>query len=411
MACAMSVTSAPAQDNTIHIGVPVFLSGAAAGTFGLPERNAAELTFDALNSGSVPAPYNSIGINGRKIKVTFSDEATNAVVEYRNLVERDGVELGIGYTSSGNCKSIGPVAEELETLTILTDCGTPQIFEDIVTKPKFLFRTGATATMDAVGAARYLKDTGVDLSRVAGINQNYAWGQDNWRDFTGALKALNTGSELVSEQFPQLFAGQYGAEVSALLTSSATVTFTSFWGGDLEAFVLQAAPRGLYARTKVLMTTGEALFPSMAKDVPEGAIVGARGPFDVFAPDTALAKWFASAYEKRYGNAPTFPAWKMAQAVLGAKAAYEKAGKGATVKDAAAALEGLEFEAPGGIIRMAIANGHQAIQGISYGTYKLVDGKPTVENVIAYSAECVTPPNDMTATQWIESGFARAVCK
>ncbi|MBL4796758.1 MAG: hypothetical protein JKY50_05055, partial [Oleispira sp.] len=159
------------------------------------------------------------------------------------------------------------------------------------------------------------------------------------------------------------------------------------------------------------LSTGEALFPSLAKEIPEGAIIGARGPFDVFAPDTELAKWFAASYEEKYGVVPTFPAWKMAQAVLGAKAAYEKAGEGATAPEAAAALVGLKFEAPGGMVHMAIANGHQAIQGISYGTYKYVDGKPTVENVVAYSAECVTPPNDMTATQWIDAGFPGADCK
>lgn len=400
-----------AQDGTIKIGVPVFLSGAAAGPFGEPEKNAAELVFDALNAGELPAPYNSVGINGRTIEATFTDEAVNAVVEYRNLVEREGVDMVIGYTSSGNCKSIAPIAEELETFTIFVDCGTPQIFEEIVTDPTYLFRTGPTATTDAVGAARYLVEAGVDLSRVAGINQNYAWGQDNWRDFTASLVALDTGSEIVSEQFPQLGAGQYGAEVSALLTSSSTVIFNSFWGGDLEAFVLQAAPRGLFARSTVVMTTGEALFPVLPNDVPEGAIVSARGPFSVFAPENDLATWFNTSYEARYGSAPTYPAWKMAQAVLGAKAAYEKAGPDATSADAAAAMVNLEFEAPSGTVRMVIGNGHQAISSIGFGTYKLTDGKPGVENVKFYDAECVSPPNDMTAAEWIEAGFAGASCQ
>ncbi|MFD1911008.1 ABC transporter substrate-binding protein [Halodurantibacterium flavum] len=410
VAGAFAASGALAQGGEIHIGVPVFLSGPSAGPFGMPERNAAALLFDALNEGSVPAPYGTIGINGRTIRATYIDEASDAVVEYRNLVQRSGAEVVIGYTSSGNCKSIAPLAEELETLTVLVDCGTPQIFEEVVTDPQFLFRTGAMSTMDAVGAARYLADRGVDMSRVAGINQNYAWGQDNWRDFTAALTALETESGIVSQQFPQLFAGQYGAEVSALLTSTPKVTFTSFWGGDLEAFVLQAAPRGLFARMSILLTCGEALFPGMSADIPEGTIVGARGPFSVFAPDTELARWFAESYAERFGSAPTFPAWKMAQAVLGVKAAYEAAGADATGADAAASFKGLEFEAPGGIIQMAIGNGHQAIQGISYGTYKLVDGRPSVENVISYDAACVNPPNDMTAIGWIEAGFPGATC-
>ncbi|QDY70677.1 ABC transporter substrate-binding protein [Qingshengfaniella alkalisoli] len=407
---ALASSGAVMAQDSFKIGVPVFLSGAAAGPFGEPEKQAAELLFDALNAGEVPGPYNTVGINGRTIEARFTDEASDAAVEYRNLVERDGVDAVIGYTSSGNCKTVAPLAEELETFTVFVDCGTPQIFEEVVTDPKFLFRTGPTATSDAVGAARYLVDSGADLSRVAGINQNYAWGQDNWRDFTASLKALDTGSEIVSEQFPQLGAGQYGAEVSALLTSSPTVVFNSFWGGDLEAFVLQSAPRGLFARSTVLMTCGEALFPTITKDVPEGAIVSARGPFSVFAPENELSTWFSAAYEERFGTMATYPAWKMAQAILGAKAAFEKAGEGATGADAAAAFAGMEFEAPSGTVKMANANGHQAIQGIGFGTYALVDGEPTVENVKFYEAECTSPPADMTAAAWIEAGFEGAIC-
>lgn len=411
-AACLAAGPAAAEDGPLKIGVPVFLSGAAAGPFGLPEKNAAEVVIEALNAGTVPAPYAGKGVNGRMIEASFIDEAAEAPTEYRNLVQRDGVEVVVGYTSSGNCKSVAPLAEELDTFTVFVDCGTPQIFEEIVTEPEFLFRTGPTGTLDSVGAARYLKDSGVDLSRVAGINQNYAWGQDNWRDFTASLKALSVDSELVSEQFPKIFAGQYGAEISALLTSAPTLVHNSFWGGDLEAFVLQAAPRGLFARSAVILTCGEALFPRLAKDIPEGAIIGARGPFSVFAPDTELATWFVAAYEAKYGDKPTYPAWKMAQALLGVKAAYEKAGPEADGKAAAAAMKGLEFEAPGGTVKMAIGDGHQAIQGIAYGTYKKgPNGEPTVENVIAYDAECVNPPNGMPSAEWIAQGFPGSKCK
>lgn len=129
----------------------------------------------------------------------------------------------------------------------------------------------------------------------------------------------------MTEQFPQVFAGQYGAEVSALLTSSPNAVHTSFWGGDLEAFILQAAPRGLFARAAVVMTTGEAAMQRLPDEIPEGAIIGAREPYSHFAPDTELANWFRDAYEAEYGNPPSYPAWKMAQAILDLNTAWEKA--------------------------------------------------------------------------------------
>ena len=49
----------PQEIRPIRIGVVTYLSGPGAGPMGLPGRNAAELTFDALNAGTVPAPYQS----------------------------------------------------------------------------------------------------------------------------------------------------------------------------------------------------------------------------------------------------------------------------------------------------------------------------------------------------------------
>ena len=47
-------------------------------------------------------------------------------------------------------------------------------------------------------------------------------------------------------QFPKIFAGQYGTEISTLSLDPAKLVHTSFWGGDIEAFVLQALVRGFF---------------------------------------------------------------------------------------------------------------------------------------------------------------------
>lgn len=403
-----------AQDKEIKIGFAMFLSGAAAGPFGVPARNAAELVVEALNKGEFPAPYDSVGINGAKISTVFADEASGEVVaDYRKMVQKDEVDLVIGYISSGNCKAVAPVAEEIKRLTLFFDCGTPQVFEDVVTDPHYLFRTGAHATLDSVGAARYLLGVNPDLESIAGINQNYAWGQDSWRDFTAAVEALKPGVEVTTEQFPKIFAGQYGSEISALLTNPADAVHSSFWGGDMEAFVLQGAARGLFARTDVILTTGESAMHRLGNQMPEGTILGARGPHGVFAPDGPMKAWLEKAYMDRYGVRATYPSYKMAQAILAAKAAYEKAADGDAMPDqeaVIAALEGLEWETPSGTVRMAIANGHQAVQGTAYGRFKYQNGEATVVDVKHFEAECVMPPNDMDGLEWIESGFQGADC-
>jgi branched-chain amino acid transport system substrate-binding protein len=90
---AAMITASPlaAQQAPYKLGIVTFLSGAAAGPFGVPARNAGELLIEALNPGTVPAPYDKKGINGAPIETVIVDEAggtTKQVTEYRNLVRR-----------------------------------------------------------------------------------------------------------------------------------------------------------------------------------------------------------------------------------------------------------------------------------------------------------------------------------
>jgi len=208
----------------VKIGFVTFLSGPAAAPFGLPAKNAVELAVADLNAGKLPAPYNKKGFGGSPIEMVIIDEAgstTTQVTEFRNLVQRANVDLVIGYVSSGNCLASAPVAEELKKLTNFFDCGTPRIFED--NDYQYVYRTSSHATMDNVAAALYVKDVKPGVKSIAGINQNYAWGQDSWADFEASMKQLIPGLEVKTSQMPKLFAGQYNAEISALLSATPDV--------------------------------------------------------------------------------------------------------------------------------------------------------------------------------------------
>lgn len=409
---ASAALALPVAAEEVKIGVVTFLSGGAAGPFGVPARNAAELMIEAINSGTLPAPYNSAGLGGDMIAPIYVDENSKQKnADFLKLIEKDGVEMVIGYISSSSCKAIAPEAEKLKKLTILFDCGTPQIFEEIVTEPEYTFRTAATATMDNVAAARYLIDTGAAADTLAGINQNYAWGQDSWRDFSGSMAQLTDGAEIVTEQFPKVYAGQYGSEISALLTKKPDIVHSSFWGGDMEAFVIQGSARGIFERATVVLTAGETAMHTLAQQIPDGTIIGARGAHGDLAPDSALNDWFRAAYEAKFGSLPTYPSYKMAQALLGVKSAADKAGSSAQA-DVIGALKGLEWEGPSGTVSMALAGGHQAIQDTAYGTFKLTEnGKGSLVNIIRYDAACVNPPEGANSIEWINAGFEGATCE
>ena len=409
---AEAQTPAKVEAKPVRVGVVTFLSGPAAGPFGVPARNGAELLAEAVNAGKVPAPYATPGLGGAPIALVFIDEAggpTRQVSEYRDLVQRQNVDLVIGYISSGDCLAVAPVAEELKKLTILFDCGTPRIFEDAA--HKYVFRTDAHAAMDNVAAALYVVENKPNLKKVAGINQNYAWGQDSWNDFEASLKTLKPSVQVATSQMPTLGAGQYGAEISALLSSTADVIHSSLWGGDLEAFVLQAAPRGLFKKSTVVLTAGEPAMFKLAKQIPDGTIIGARGSHGVFAPDNELNRWFRRAYEDRYSIPPSYATYHMSQALLGLKAAYEKAqgasGNPPTTEQIIASLEGLSFDSPSGTVKMALGKGHQAIEATAYGTFKLQNGQPVLTNIKRYAPEAVNPPEGVKSADWIKSSLKR----
>ncbi len=418
LACAATpafaqAPAAPEAAPPFKIGVVTFLSGAAAGPFGVPARNAAELLVESLNGGKVPAPYAKQGLGGRPIQVVFIDEAggtTKQVSEYRDLVQRQGVDAVIGYISSGDCLAVAPVAEELKRLTVLFDCGTPRIFEDA--SPKHVFRTSAHAAMDNVAAALYVTQALPKARKIAGINQNYAWGQDSWNDFEAAMKALRPDVKVTTSQMPKLLAGQYGAEISALMAGSPDVIHSSFWGGDLDAFVLQAVPRGALKKSTAVLTCGETATHKLAGQIPDGTIIGARGPHGAYAPEGELNRWFRASYQDRYGLFPNYPAYHMSQAILGLKAAYEKAqGTGAappTQDQIIAAFEGISFESPSGPIHLAIGKGHQAVEPTVYAQAKTVGGKLTFTNMKRYPAETVNPPEGMKSADWIKTAIKPA---
>ena len=107
----------------------------------------------------------------------------------------------------------------------------------------------------------------------------------------------------------------------------------------------------------------------------------------------------------------------MWQGLLGLKTAVEKAmaangGKKPNSEQLAAAMTGLEWDAPSGRIQMKLGGGHQAIQPNAIGTTKWdsVKGEMTLVDVEYYSATCVNPPDGVIATEWLKSGFKSAKC-
>ncbi len=421
IAALTTLVAAPAsaQQQTFKVGIVSFLSGQAAESFGVPAVNGAKVLVDAFNKGAAPAPYNKPGFGGMKIEAVYVDEnggATKQVQELRNLYDRDKVDAVIGYVGSGDCLAVAPVAEEMKKFLILYDCGTPRIFED--GKYNYVFRTAAHATMDNVSLVRYLKSRNIKIDKFNTIHQDYAWGQDSKKDFILSMEQFYKGSKHEADMLPKFGAGQYGTEISALLAKPVDVVNSSLWGGDLQAFVLQAGARGLFTKQLPVFSAADHVLPSLGEKFPEGAIIGARGAYGLMSPPSPLNDWWFDLYSKAYGVYPVQAPYRMVQAMLGLKATVEKAmaangGKKPTPEQLASALRGLSWASPAGTIKMTLGGGHQAIQDTAIGRTHWDAAKKMVviRDIQRFAAECVNPPANMKSEDWIKAGFPGAKCQ
>ncbi|MPT39897.1 MAG: branched-chain amino acid ABC transporter substrate-binding protein [Achromobacter sp.] len=392
----------PAQAaEPIRIGVSTYLSGAGA-VFGVPAQQAARLQVEKINSAG--------GIKGAPIELTFIDEnhgVDNVVVEYRSLVESGKVDAMIIGLSSSICLAVAPVAEQLKMPTMLWDCGTERIYTDA--KYEYVYRTSDYTPSNNVATALYLLKLMPEVKTIAGINQDYAFGRDNWAAFRGAVQALRPDVKVVAEMFPKLGTSDYSTEISRLSALRPDVIFTTLWGGDMNTFVKQASSRALFRNSRLVAANGESSMQQLGKAFPEGAIVGMRGDSWAFNPamaGNAEHQAFVTDFEKGTGAYPSFPAYHMAQAVRAVQQALETSWDGDRKTLQASLLKGwngLELDDFTG--QLKIREDHQAMEGqlLGVATEKSGQNFKTLKQLLVIPPELTSPPVGVKSDDWFKT--------
>jgi branched-chain amino acid transport system substrate-binding protein len=402
--CAVASAAPPkGAPKELKLGFVDFFSGSAA-IFGISGKNAAEWLLDKWNKDG--------GIRGVPVKMVEVDEAggpDKQVTEFRRLVLDAKVDAVVGYTSSASCLAIGPVAEELETLTIVHICGTRRLTEG--KKLHYVFRTSNHQVADSVMAARYVLAIKPDLKTVAGANEDYAWGRDSWDDFKAALSQLKPDVQYVGEVWTKIQAGEYSAEISKLLALKPDVIHSTFWGGGLVTFVKQASARELFKHSLVILPVLEQSFQDLKDETPEGVIAMPRATSGYFLhPDpqtNPLQKEFVESYKARFGRYPDYPTYRTYQAFAGLKVAYEKAidqaGRWPKTDEVIKAFEGLTWETPLGPVTMRAD--HQAVHAGIVGLSKLSPqyGFAVMDRVMQLPGEQIMPPEGIESPEWFKT--------
>ena len=410
----VATTSVAAQEkpNSVGLSIFTFTSGPAA-AFGMPGKNAADVMIDAINATG--------GIEGIPVSATYVDEAQGAqgvIAEYRRLAGDTKNQVMIAALSSANCLALAPIADQLEVPTVGWNCDTHQLLMD--GKSKYVFRPNGNTVPEFIAYAIYLLDRKPDVKTVAIINPDYAFGHDAAKIFIAALKALKPDVEVVAELYPKLGSPNYQTEISRLATARPDVVFSNLWGADLENFVRQATPRGLFASSQVILAIGETVLQRVP--LPDGVIVGVLGDGWWMSPDAKAnpeAVKFAEAYKARFGEYPVSPSIKMANALIYVKAAYKAAmrnngGRWPTRAELANVMKDSKVATLTGTMQTRADNDGVVDQIVGVTVKTSAQPFPVIGDMVRYKGDSLMPQAGQDPLAWISTlkpEFAKSLPK
>jgi branched-chain amino acid transport system substrate-binding protein len=273
------------------------------------------------------------------------------------------------------------------------------------------FRTSAHLGQDNIGLALAIKKYMPNVKKIAGINQDYAWGRDSWHIFQLAIKKLLPDVEIVETLWPKIFSTDYTAHISALQGSGAEIVHSSLWGGDAVTFIKQAVAAGLLDQATLGLSRGEPYPQELGDQFPEGQFICCAGAHYFLYPEWdkwPMNKWFVQEYKKRYDKYPTYPSYHAFQAIASYKTAVEKAnslvGGWPSIEEIADALGNMSLETPSGYL--SINKDHNGREDCLVGITKKTKDYPfpilDPARLEVFPSFEVNAPAGMTTEDWIK---------
>lgn len=321
-------------------------------------RTGFEIALDEANASG--------GLNGRKFELVTADmgrEVAKAVTEARRMILEEKINFITVGIHSGAAVAVSEIGKERKALVLggfaTTRRLTGEAGHDYVGRANL-----STVEIGRVMAA-YLKDK-AEIKRIATIAPDYEYGQQFTGDFVAALKEARPDITVVRQEWPKFGTADFAAHVTALQAQPVDMVVNGTFGGDLINFLKASRDFGLFDGDTQLFTHGlDLIKPSVMKDVlPENAIATMWYPF--YAVDSAKSRAFAAEIEKRMGGYATGSAPVGYVAGRMVVEAIRKAGTADDIDKVVAALGGISFEGPTGMVKVRECD-HMALYNFYVG--------------------------------------------
>ena len=336
-----SATPAAAGDT-----IPVGILHSLTGTMSISEvsvRDAELLAIEEINKAG--------GVLGKQLKPIIEDGASDwptFAEKAKKLLQKDKVAAIFGGWTSSSRKAMLPVIEAEKGLLWY-----PVQYEGLESSP-YIFYTGATTNQQIIPAVSWLlKEKG---KKFFLLGSDYVFPRTANKIIKEQLKA--EGGTLVAEEYTPLGHTDYNAIISKIKQEKPDVVFNSLNGDSNVAFFKQLKDAGISA--KDLTTMSVSIAEEEIRGIGASTLEGHYAVWNYFqTTDTPQNKKFVAAYKAKYGKdrvtddpieAGYFAVYLWAEAVKKAKTTEVEAVK--------AAAKGIEFEAPGGKVKVDGENQH-----------------------------------------------------
>lgn len=317
--------------DTILIGALSSLTGPGSGT-GVSCRDGGQIYFDMINDAG--------GINGRKIKVIWEDDAAvpaKGVAAVRKLIERDGVFALFGGHASNALLACIPIMEKEKIPWFTSIASAPPITKPV--KP-FIFRAGVNPTdiqarTMAIAGVEYLKAKKIGIFTMA--DEFGVYFRDNIKKYLqeknvqpAAIETCNPGDV------------DFTSQLNRLKDADPDIVLLCMWTQDAAVMVKQAKRMDFNPLWIGAGPTGEDPFAVMAGDAAVGTMHLWFYKYLLNDTHQPMVAKFREEFRKRVGEKPGRPAGSDMNSYNGAMIfveALKRAGKDLTRDKFVSALE------------------------------------------------------------------------
>ncbi len=368
------------QQDLIKIGVLSAQTG--------PLAHYGETAVQGLKLGIEYATGGAWEIAGRTIQLLIEDdggEPESAEPIARALIEREGIHLLQGCTSSPAAIKIARLAQEYERLFMVAvaaaDVLTAQWFNP------YIFRTASTTSQDAAAGGRYaVQHLG---KRFAFLSADYIWGHQSRAAWWRAVQA--EGGEIVGDVMAPHDETRFREYLQEIIAKEPDVLVPSWAGQNTAALLRQMREMGMPDGINVIADLPDDQTIQAAGEALEGVICVVKYYHSL--PENSVNDWLVRHHQERYGTPPDiFTEGGFASGV----ALVE--GLKRTNGDPAAAglipvLESMPFEGPKGAYTFRRED-HQALQSMYIAEMVKAPDQPicTPRLIREVSAEVSAPP-------------------